>query len=60
MERTEEIAFATAVSVPTHVETEVETEVGTQWHYADTLRDIVGRNLALQRSSPFRGPDSFQ
>jgi len=60
MQRTEEIALATAVSVPTHVETEVETKVGTQWHYADSLRDIVGRNLALQRSSPFRGPGSFQ
>jgi hypothetical protein len=59
-QRTEEIALATAVSVPTHVETEVETEVGMQWHYADTLRAIVGRNLALQRSSPFRGPGSFQ
>ena len=60
LERTGEIALATAVSVPTHVETEVETKCGTQWHYADSLRDIVGRNLALQRSSPFRGPDSFQ
>ncbi len=42
------------------VSTQLETPWANYGHYADSLRDIVGRNLELQRSSRFRGPDLFQ
>ncbi len=50
------VADATVVSVPT----QSETPWSNYGHYADSLRDIVGRNLELQRSSRLRGPDLFQ
>ena len=60
MERTEEIALATAVSVPRHVEKEVETEVGMQWHYADTTLWVeiwhCSAVLVSEARTPFNKP----